>query len=119
MKLAHLLLVFAPLALGGCSSAKSAVKDWFGSKDDATEPAKLAEFGETAKFEVRWHTDLGDSGASLLQPALTKDAIYGVSGKGTLTRLDRATGKPVGRVESGIAVSGGVGGGEGGGVHGS
>ena len=113
MKLVHLLLLIASLALGGCSSAKSTVKDWFGSKDDATAPAKLAEFGETAKFEVRWHTDLGDSGASLLQPALTKDAIYGVSGKGTLTRLDRATGKPVWRVESGIAVSGGVGSGEG------
>ena len=113
MKLVHLLLLVAPLALGGCSSAKSTVKDWFGSKDDATEPAKLAEFGETAKFEVRWHTDLGDSGASLLQPALTKDAIYGVSGKGTLTRMDRATGKPVWRAESGIVVSGGVGSGEG------
>ena len=62
---------------------------------------------------MRWHADLGDSGASLLQPALTKDAIYGVSGKGTLTRLERATGKPVWRVESGIAVSGGVGSGEG------
>lgn len=109
MKLVHLLLLVASLALGGCST----VKDWFGSKDDATKPAKLAEFGETAKFEVRWHTDLGDSGASLLQPALTKDAIYGVSGKGTLTRLDRATGKLVWRVESGIAVSGGVGSGEG------
>ena len=113
MKLVHLLLLIASLALGGCSSAKSTVKDWFGSKDDATAPARLAEFGETAKFEVRWHADLGASGASLLQPALTKDAIYGVSGKGTLTRLDRATGKPVWRVESGIAVSGGVGGGEG------
>jgi outer membrane protein assembly factor BamB len=113
MKLVHLLLLVAPLALGGCSSAKSTVKDWFGSKDDATEPAKLAEFGETAKFEVRWHADLGDSGASLLQPALTKDAIYGVSGKGTLTRMDRATGKPVWRAESGIVVSGGVGSGEG------
>ncbi|MDO8291519.1 MAG: outer membrane protein assembly factor BamB [Gallionella sp.] len=109
MKLAHLLLLVASLALGGCST----VKDWFGSKDDATKPAKLVEFGETAKFEVRWHADLGDSGASLLQPALTKDAIYGVSGKGTLTRLDRTTGKPVWRVESGIAVSGGVGSGEG------
>ncbi|MDP2693256.1 MAG: outer membrane protein assembly factor BamB [Gallionella sp.] len=121
MKLAHLplrrcsglLLLAASLALGGCSSAKSTMKDWFGSKNDAAEPVRLVEFGETAKFEVRWHADLGDSGASLLQPALTKDAIYGVSEKGTLTRLDRATGKLVWRVESGIAVSGGVGSGEG------
>jgi len=62
---------------------------------------------------VRWHVGLGDAGTSLLQPALTADAIYGASGKGELTRLDRATGREVWRVESGIAVSGGVGSGEG------
>ncbi|MDP4028887.1 MAG: outer membrane protein assembly factor BamB [Gallionella sp.] len=104
-----LALLFALFALGGCST----VKDWFGSKDSAAEPAKLTGINETAKFEVRWHTDLGDSGASLLQPALTKDAIYGASGKGTLTRVDRVSGKQVWRVESDIAVSGGVGAGEG------
>lgn len=112
MKLAHLSMLFALLASGGCSSVDT-VKDWFGSKKDGMEPAKLAKFGETAKFEVRWHIDLGDSGASLLQPALTGNAIYGASGKGTLTRVDRTTGKQVWRVESGIAVSGGVGSGEG------
>jgi len=113
VKLAHrALLFFALLVLGGCSSVDT-VKGWFGSKKDGMEPAKLAEFGETAKFEVRWHADLGDSGASLLQPALTGNAIYGASGKGELTRVDRATGKQVWRVESGIAISGGVGSGDG------
>ena len=112
MKLIRLLPLLALLALGGCSTAKSTMKDWFG-KNDGTEPTQLVEFAETAKFEVRWRADLGDSGASLLQPALTKDAIYGASGKGTLTRVDRATGKTVWRVESGVTVSGGVGGGEG------
>ena len=113
MKLAHRsLLFFALLVLGGCSSVDT-VKGWFGSKKDGMEPAKLVEFGETAKFEVRWHADLGDSGASLLQPALTGNAIYGASGKGELTRVDRATGKQVWRVESGIAISGGVGSGDG------
>jgi len=102
-------LLFALFALGGCST----VKDWLGSKDSAAQPAKLTGINETAKFEVRWHTDLGDSGASLLQPALTKDAIYGASGKGTLTRVERVSGKQVWRVESDIAVSGGVGAGEG------
>lgn len=112
MKLTHLSMLFVLLASSGCSSVDT-VKDWFGSKDNASEPAKLAEFGETAKFEVRWHADLGDSGASLLQPALTGNAIYGASGKGELTRVDRATGKQVWRVESGIAISGGVGSGDG------
>ncbi len=103
------LLLISLLALGGCST----VKEWFGSKNGATEPAKLADFAETAKFSVRWDADLGDSGASLLQPALTGDAVYGVSGDGTLTRLDRATGRQVWRIESDVTVTGGVGSGEG------
>jgi len=111
VRLAHLSLL-ALIALSGCSSVDT-IKGWFGSKQDGMEPAKLAEFAETAKFEVRWHIDLGDSGASLLQPALTGNAIYGASGKGELTRVDRATGKQVWRVESGIAISGGVGSGDG------
>ncbi len=113
MRRVYLSLLFALFALGGCSSVKSTMKDWFGDKKGDMEPASLVEFAETAKFEVRWHADLGDSGMSLLQPALARDAVYGVSGKGVLTRVDRTTGKQVWRVESGITVSGGVGGGEG------
>ena len=105
-------LLLALLALGGCS-AFDTVKDWVSGKKDSAEPAKLVEFVETARFEVRWHSDVGDSGANLLQPALTRDAIYGVSAKGTLTRLNRATGAQVWREETGIAVSGGAGSGEG------
>ncbi|MCR4303365.1 MAG: outer membrane protein assembly factor BamB [Gallionella sp.] len=98
------------LALGGCSS--DAPPEWAG-KSGNVEPAKLVEFAEAARFEVRWHSDIGDSGANLLQPALTGDAVYGVSFEGRLTRLDRNTGKQVWRIDSGIAVSGGVGGGDG------
>lgn len=97
------------LVLGGCST----VKGWFESAKGEVEPAKLVEFRESAKFEVRWHADLGDMGNSLLQVALTDAAIYGASGKGVLTRLDRASGKRVWGIETGINVSGGVGAGEG------
>lgn len=101
-------LLAALLLLGGCST----VEGWFGKKD-GLRPAELTEFGATAKFEVRWHADLGESGANVLRPALTRDAVYGASGNGTLTRIDRATGKQVWRIDSGIRVSGGVGAGEG------
>ena len=100
--------MFALLALSGCST----VQGWL-DKKEGMEPAKLVEFGESARFEVRWHTDVGDSGNSLLQPAISKEAIYAVSAKGALSRVERATGKQVWRIESGIAVSGGVGSGEG------
>ncbi len=110
MKSVRLWMLLALLALGGCAS--DAPPEWVG-KHGKMEPAKLVKFAETAKFEVRWHSAVGDAGANLLQPALTKDAIYGVSGKGRLTRLDRVTGKQAWRIESGIAVSGGVGSGTG------
>ncbi len=102
----------------GCCSCWAAVlprriqPDWAGVKGDF-EPAKLVEFRQTAKFEVRWHSNVGDSGANLQQPALTRDAVYGASGNGSLTRLDRATGKQVWRIETGIIISGGVASGEG------
>ncbi len=103
------VMLLALFALGGCST----VQGWLAKKNAGVEPASLVEFGEKARFEVRWHADIGDAGMNLLQPALTKDAVYGASGKGVLTRLDRATGKQVWRVDSEIAVSGGVGAGEG------
>ena len=106
------LLLWLLFALGGCASTDESIPEWAGVKGDA-EPAKLVEFSESAKFEVRWHSNVGDLGADLLQPALTKDAIYNASGKGSLMRLDRATGKQVWRIQTGITVSGGVASGDG------
>ncbi len=112
MILARLLPhVLALLVLSGCSTVDT-VQGWFG-KTNEVKPAALTEFNQTAKFEVRWHAELGDSGVNPLQPALAADAVYGVSGKGVLTRLERASGRQVWRIETGIAVSGGAGSGEG------
>jgi outer membrane protein assembly factor BamB len=106
------LLLGLLFALGGCASTDESIPDWAGVKGDA-EPAKLVEFSETVKFEVRWHNNVGDLAADLLQPALSKDAIYSASVKGSLMRLDRATGKQVWRIQTGIIVSGGVASGDG------
>jgi outer membrane protein assembly factor BamB len=104
-----LLLVFV---LGGCASTDESIPDWAGVKGDA-EPAKLVEFRETAKFEVRWHSNVGNQGTDMLRMALTKDAVYSAAGDGSLTRLDRTTGKQVWRIKTGITVSGGVSSGDG------
>lgn len=101
-------LLMAFLVLSGCAADKPA--GWVGMKD---EPAELAEFTGTAKFKVRWFGYIGDLGENLLQPALTKDAVYSVSGKGSLTRLNFATGRQLWRIESGHKISSGVGSGEG------
>jgi outer membrane protein assembly factor BamB len=106
------LLLGLLFALGGCASTDESAPDWAGVKGDA-EPAKLVEFSETAKFEVRWFNNVGDLGADMLQSALSKDAIYSATSKGSLTRLDRANGKQVWRIRTGIAISGGVASGDG------
>lgn len=102
------VLLMAFIVLTGCSADKPA--GWVGKKD---EPATLAEFTGMAKFKVRWFSYIGDLGGNLLQPTLTKDAVYSVSGTGTLKRLDIASGRQVWRIESGYKISGGVGSGEG------
>jgi outer membrane protein assembly factor BamB len=111
MKLAVPLLL-ALLVLGGCASTDESIPDWAGVKGDV-EPAPLVTFSQTARLEVRWHSNVGDSGANPQQPVLTKDAVYGVSGIGSLTRLDRTTGKQVWRIMTGLIVSGGLASGEG------
>jgi outer membrane protein assembly factor BamB len=104
--------LLAALALGGCASTDESIPDWAGVKGDV-EPAKLVAFAETARFDVRWHNNIADLGAELLQPALTRDAIYSASVRGNLTRLDRAIGKQVWRIQTGIIISGGVASGDG------
>lgn len=108
----RLPLLLVLLALSGCGTVDT-VKGWMGETGGVAEPAKLVEFRETAKFSERWHENVGDAGANPLQAALTSDAVYGASGKGRLTRLDRATGRSVWSVENNISVSAGVGAGEG------
>ncbi len=104
-----LIFLVVSLALSGCST----IKGWMGSTPEGPQPAQLVAFNETAKFTERWHASFGDSGANPFQPALTQNAVYGVSGKGELTRLDRATGRELWRVDTKLVVSAGVGSGEG------
>ena len=102
---ALLLLVL----LAGCST----VSGWFSSSKTGKEPAKLAEFKERAKLEIRWRHDVGDGGNNALQPAVMHEAVYAANAKGEVFRLERTTGKEVWRTDSGFTVSGGVGAGDG------
>jgi outer membrane protein assembly factor BamB len=114
MKLVRYLLLVATLVIGGCASDDETVPEWAGGDGKrAAEPAKLVDIVESAKFAIRWQYNLGGFGANLLLPAITKDAVYGASGGGGLTRLDRVTGKVDWHIETGVQITGGVGSGEG------
>ena len=64
---------------------------------------------------VRWRMRgaYGDMGNSILRPAVLGGALYVASANGSLVRVDAATGEQQWRVETGIALTGGVGAGEG------
>jgi outer membrane protein assembly factor BamB len=91
-----------PALLVACSSDKPKV-----------EPAKLVDFKQAAKFEVRWNVDVGNAGQSVLSPAVTREAVFAANARGKLVRLDRNTGREIWRADSGFAITGGVGAGEG------
>lgn len=103
MKLNRLLVTaLLPVLLVACGSDKPAI-----------EPAKLVDFKPSAKVEVRWDADVGGGGQSVLFPAVTREAVFAANAKGKLYRLDRNTGKQVWGIDSGFAITGGVGAGEG------
>lgn len=98
----QLIVALLPLALSACSSDKPKI-----------EPAKLVDFQAKAKIEVRWDNDVGDAGQSVLFPAVTREAVFAANADGDVYRFDRNTGKQVWRIDSGFAITGGVGSGGG------
>lgn len=106
MKLGLLLPLLMFMMLG-CAGTDTAAPAWSGAKSDGT-PTKLLEFTQMADFKIRWRGIIGESGANLLQPALTDTAVYGVSGDRIFTRLNPNTGKQQWRIGVGIGISGGI-----------
>ncbi|MDO8926391.1 MAG: outer membrane protein assembly factor BamB [Sideroxyarcus sp.] len=96
------IVALLPLALVACSSDKPKI-----------EPAKLVDFQAKAKIEVRWDNDVGDAGQSVLFPAVTREAVFAANADGDVYRFDRNTGKQAWRIDSGFAITGGVGSGGG------
>ena len=109
MKLLRISGLLLLASLAGCST----ISGWFGGKKHVRQPAELTEFKQSAGLEVRWHQGVGSAGSTVLQPAVTHDAIYAANAKGEVFRLDPATGKEVWRADSGFEVTGGVGAGSG------
>lgn len=101
MNLTRICLLSGVLLLAACSSDKAGVA-----------PAKLIDFKQSAKVQVRWQHGLGDAGINVLLPGVTRVAVFGASEK-YLYRFDRDSGKQMWRIKPGFTISGGVGVGEG------
>jgi outer membrane protein assembly factor BamB len=98
------LLAASLAVLAGCSSSPTEM---------GPQPTQLVKFKQSAALTVRWSRDIGDMGNSVLQPALTPDAIYAADAEGELLRLKRDNGSQVWRVKTGFTITGGLGAGEG------
>jgi outer membrane protein assembly factor BamB len=85
--------------LGGCASSNEALR----------KPAELTEFKPAFGVRTAWRVDIGSSRGAALQPAVAENAVYAASGSGTLARIDPASGQVVWRVDTGPALSAGVG----------
>ncbi len=87
-----------------------------GSNDTTEPPSPLVNFEPEAKFIKLWSTDTGtgaDKYLLKLKPYLNGDVLYVADHDGLLSAINRANGKRIWRVETGLAVSAGVGGGDG------
>lgn len=84
---------------------------------DTTEPpSPLVEFEPEAEFVKLWSTDTGtgaDKYLLKLKPYLDGDALYVADHDGLLSAVNRMDGRKLWQVETGLAVSAGVGGGSG------
>lgn len=104
MKFSKILFPVLLILLSGCSATLV---------NPESRPAELVKFRPTAAFTVRWSRDLDDMGNSILQPALTQDAVYAADAEGELLRLKRDSGKTVWQVKTGFTITGGLGAGDG------
>jgi len=77
--------------------------------DKAAKPAPLPELVRPVSVRVAWKFDVGSARDGLLQPAVLENAIYAVSGRGNLVRIDPASGKQLWSVRAADEIASGVG----------
>jgi outer membrane protein assembly factor BamB len=73
------------------------------------QPAKLVDFKPSVKLKVAWQANLGDAGRYIFSPAIYQGSVYAAGSRGTLARIDAATGKVVWKIDTRAPLSGGVG----------
>ena len=112
MRFTKLIFLLLALTLGACTSItdlKDNVSERFFGRESNEEPSELTEIKATAQAKVLWNTHLGASEDNDFTPVVDNGFIYAASANGELVKLTAADGKQVWRINSGEALSGGVG----------
>ncbi|MBL0141472.1 MAG: outer membrane protein assembly factor BamB [Betaproteobacteria bacterium] len=90
------------LALAGCS--------YFGIfQDEIKKPMALTEIRATVTPRVAWSASVGKSGAYKFFPKVEGERVVAVAADGTITLIERETGRVVTRVDTGRKLSSGAG----------
>jgi len=97
--------VFASLA--GCETVSKAYNQAFGSA--APKPAELVPIKVTATPRILWQANVGAAEKNVFFPVILGNVVYATGASGGISALDAASGRPVGRIEAGQRISGGVG----------
>lgn len=87
-----------------------------GAADTADPPSPLPDIEPEAVFKTLWRVDTGAGYSEFelhLKPFVTVDAVFVADVKGRITAIDKSNGREKWRVETGLAITGGVGGGGG------
>jgi outer membrane protein assembly factor BamB len=96
------------LIAGGCTAPGDYIDKWFGP-GPAQKPAELVVFKPTAIAKVIWQGNVGASDKYVFTPAIYEGSVYAAGRAGQIVRFDAASGKVLGRIDSKIALSGGIG----------
>ena len=102
------LLVACLLIAAGCAAPGDVIDKWFGS-GPVQKPADLVVFKPIATAKIVWQASVGSSEKRVFSPAINNNVVYAAGGSGQILRLDAATGKVLGRIDSKLSLTGGVG----------
>ncbi len=101
-------LVASLLLMAACAAPGDVIDKWFGS-GPVQKPAELVVFKPTATPKILWQASVGASERRVFGPAIAGSVVYAAGASGQILRLDASTGKLLGRMDSKLALSGGVG----------
>lgn len=104
------------LKSGLCVIACALLLSACGAADTADPPSPLPDIEPEAVFKTLWRVDAGAGYGEFelhLKPFVTANTVFVADVKGRISAIDKSSGGEKWRVETGLAITGGVGGGGG------
>ena len=102
------VLLVGTLIAGGCVAPGDYIDKWFGT-GPAQKPADLVVFKPTATARIVWQGNVGVAERYVFTPSINDGSVYATGAAGQIVRFDGASGKVLGRIDTKVPLSGGIG----------